>query len=77
MIKRLAIPSAIILFIIDIKYLIFINLSIYIIIVLWPIDLDNLIIKLINRLCHLLFNTGSSFRTLYFVCLYNLAREQV
>ena len=77
MIKRLVIPSAVILFIIDIKCFIFINLSIYIIIVLWPIDLGNLTIKLTDKLYYLLFNTASGFRTLYFAYFYDLAREQV
>ena len=67
--------SAMILFIIDIKCLIFINLSIYTIIALWPIDLSNLTIKLIDRLHYLLFDIRSGFRTLYFVYLYDLARE--
>ena len=38
-------------------------------------DLGNLIIKLIKRLYHLLFDIRSGFRTLYFVYLYDLARE--
>ena len=73
MIKRLIISLAVILFIIDIKYLIFINLSTYIIIILWPMDSGNLIIKLINRLYYLLFSIRSGFRTLYFIYLYDLA----
>ena len=77
MTKRLAVPSAIILFIINIKCFIFVNLSTYTIIALWPMDLGNLIIKLINRSRHLLFSIRSGFRTPYFACLYDLAREQV
>ena len=63
----------IILLIISIKYFILINWSTHTIIALYFLNLSNLIIKLIERLCYFLSGTSNGLRTLYFIYYFDFA----
>ena len=73
LINRLVVSLTIILLIISIKCLTLINWLTHTIIILYLIDLNNLIIELIKRLYYLLSSTSNSLRTLYFINYFDFA----